>query len=119
MLDYLAILDPIIKPMFGCYAIYIGEKIMLVLRDREVSTIDNGIWIATTPEHHSSLKKEFRSLRSISIFGPRESGWQVVPTKATDFEEATIRICELILKGDHRIGKVPKSKIPKVRKKLE
>ena len=70
VLDYLLPLDPAIKPMFGCYAIYVGEKIMLVLRNRKDHQDANGIWIATSKEHHVSLKKDFPSLHSILIIHP-------------------------------------------------
>jgi hypothetical protein len=103
-------LQPVIKPMFGCHALYVGNKIMLILRKKENDTEDNGVWIATTPEHHQSLKKFFPSLRSIRLFGPGESGWQVLPEDADDFEESALRVCDLIIHRDPRIGKIPKEK---------
>jgi hypothetical protein len=93
--------------MFGCEAVYVGEKIVLILRLKEDSTSDNGIWIATTPEHHTSLRKIFPSLKSIDVFGQGVTGWQVLPSSASDFEESAMLACELILSGDERIGKVP------------
>ena len=116
VLDYLAVADPIIKQMFGTHTIYIGNKIMLALRKKTEAPIDNGVWLATTPEHHASLRKDFPSLRSIKIFGPGESGWQVLSEKSNDFEESVIKICQLILKGDPRIGKIPKPKKSKKKK---
>lgn len=113
VLDYLAPANPSTRPMFGCQAIYIGNKIVMALRDKKESTSDNGIWLATTPEHHESLRKDFPSLRSIKIFGTGESSWQVLPKKANDFEESAIRVCGLILKNDPRIGKIPKPKSKK------
>lgn len=100
--------DPIVKPMFGCHSIYINEKIVLSLRDKDDE--DSGVWIGTSKEHHQSLKKEFPSMRSIKIFGPGTIGWQVLPKDADDFETSVNRDCELILKGDERIGKIPKPK---------
>ncbi|MEK6580294.1 MAG: hypothetical protein AABZ55_13800 [Bdellovibrionota bacterium] len=99
-----------IKPMFGCYAIYVGPKIALILRDREDNPQDNGVWLATSAEHHSSLANEFSSMRSIEIFGPGPTSWQVLPANSHDFEEAVDRACQLVLRGDQRIGKVPKPK---------
>jgi hypothetical protein len=96
--------------MFGCEAVYVGEKIVLILRLKEGSESDNGIWIATTIEHHESLRQIFPSLKSIEVFGQGVTGWQVLPSSALDFEESAIRICELIISGDERIGKVPKRK---------
>jgi hypothetical protein len=73
------------------------------------------MWVATTLEHHASLRRELPSMRSIEVFGKgeRETGWQVLPADAEDFEEAALRACELILGRDPRIGKVPKAKRPR------
>jgi hypothetical protein len=60
--------EPIIKPMFSCHALYIKEKIMLILQNKG-NEKDDGIWLATTREHHDSLKKDFPYLRSITILG--------------------------------------------------
>lgn len=113
VLEMLEDASPHTKPMFGCHAIYIGNKIVLILRDRESSPADNGIWLATTGEHHASLQKEFPNMRSIEVFGPGPTGWQVLPVESDDFEEAATRACELVLKGDPRIGKIPKVKLKK------
>ncbi len=108
VLENLFSANPVVKQMFGCHSIYINGKIVLSLRDKEDE--DKGVWIATTKEHHASLKKEFPSMRSIRIFGPGTSGWQVLPADADDFETNVNKACELILKGDERIGKIPKPK---------
>jgi 3-methyladenine DNA glycosylase AlkD len=116
VLEQLEPLSPITRPMFGCTAIYVGEKIMLILRSKEDGGEDNGVWLATTAEHHESLKQEFPSMRSIRMFGPKPSGWQVLPSSVRDFENSVARACELILIGDNRIGKVPKQKRIRPRK---
>ena len=110
VLEQLEPLSPITRPMFGCTALYVGEKIMLMLRSKKEGGEDNGVWLATTSEHHESLKQEFPSMRSIGIFGPQPSGWQVLPSSAQDFESSVARACDLILSGDKRIGKIPKQK---------
>jgi hypothetical protein len=94
------------QPMFGSLAIYLGEKIVMVLRDRK-NDPDNGVWLATTEEHHRSLHREFPNMRSISILKGAVTGWQVLPADADDFEEAALHACELVRKRDPRIGKVP------------
>jgi hypothetical protein len=113
VLDELADLDPYTKPMFGSLGVYVGEKIVLILRSRESSPADNGLWIATTGEHHESLRTELPSMRSIEVFGPGPTGWQVLPMSAPDFEESAIHMCGLIRKKDSRIGKVPKARKPR------
>ena len=109
VLDALAPLSPRTRPMFGCLAIYVGDKIVLILRDKNKpgQSADNGVWLATTEEHHRSLKQEFPNMRSIKVLGGKVTGWQVLPADAGDFEEAALRACELVLRGDPRIGKVP------------
>jgi hypothetical protein len=110
VLDALAPLSPTTRPMFGCLAVYVEEKIMLILRDRPRYPADNGVWLATTPEHHESLRREFPRMRSIRLLGKKDTSWQVLPADAADFEESARRACALILARDARIGKVPKSR---------
>jgi hypothetical protein len=113
VLDALSSLEPVTRPMFGCLAIYVGPKIVLILRDKGGLGPDNGVWLATTLEHHESLRREFPNMRSIGVFGKAVTGWQVLPVDAADFEESAIRACELVIARDPRIGKVPKSKKPR------
>ena len=107
VLDALAALLPTTRPMFGCLAVYVADKIVLILRDKRGETADNGVWLATTKDHHDSLRREFPNMRSIQVLGGGVTGWQVLPADVPDFEEAVLRACERILAADPRIGKVP------------
>ena len=108
VLDAIAPLAPETRSMFGCLAVYVQDKIVLILRDKRDGTADNGVWLATTEEHHQSLRREFPNMRSIQVLGKKKvTGWQVLPADTQDFEEAAMRACELVLAGDPRIGKVP------------
>jgi hypothetical protein len=107
VLDAIALLSPWTRPMFGCLAVYVEDKIVLILRDKRDETEDNGVWLATTEEHHESLRREFPNMRSIQVLGKAVTGWQVLPANASDFEEAAPRACELVVARDPRIGKVP------------
>jgi hypothetical protein len=117
VIDYLLQLEPRINPMFGSYAVYVGEKIVFILRERKTHPEVNGVWIATGHEHHKSLKKEFPSMCSVSVLnnGNGETGWQMLQADDEDFEPLVIKACELVLRGDPRIGKVPKPKKKKKR----
>ncbi len=99
--------------MFGCTAIYIKEKIVLILRDKPDHQSSNGVWLATEVSHHESLKKDLPSLRSIKVFGAKITAWQNIPAESDFFEEEVLKACSLILKKDIRIGKIPKKKAPK------
>jgi hypothetical protein len=117
VLDRLLPLDPFVRPMFGAHAIYVGEKIVLITRNKDAHDDDNGVWLGTTHEHHASLKKEFPSMRSIYLFndGTAETAWQVIPFDGDNFETEVEHACDLILKHDPRIGKIPKPKKKKVK----
>ena len=100
--------NPIVKPMFGAYAVYIENKIVLILRDKD--DVDSGIWLATNSEYHDSLKKDFPTMRTIELFGNGVSNWQIIHKDEDDFEISANLACEFILKGDKRIGRIPKPK---------
>ncbi len=108
VLEALAPLAPETRSMFGCLAVYVEGKIVLALRDKGTETADNGVWLATSEEHHESLRGEFPNLRSIQVFGKEVTSWQVLAADTPDFEEAALRACELITARDPRLGKVPK-----------
>ena len=111
VLDELFELDPIVKPFFGAWGVYVEEKIVLILRQKEKHPEDNGVWLATDHQHYESLLKEFPSMRSIGFLGSGQpTRWQLLPEDTDDFEESVNKACELIVKGDLRIGHIPKSR---------
>jgi len=113
VLDALSPLSPCTRPMFGCLAIYVNDKIVLILRDKPKNTADNGVWLATAEEHHQSLRREFPNMRSIQLLRKPVTGWQLLPVDAPDFESSALRACELVLAGDPRIGKIPGARTSK------
>lgn len=110
VIDELESMNPVVGRMFGCFSIYIDDKIIFILRERESSPEDNGVMIATTAEHHDSLQKDLPSMRSIAMFGPGPTGWQVIPFESDDFDRDVLRACALVRRGDPRIGKIPARK---------
>ncbi len=110
VLDALASLSPATRSMFGCLAVYVEDKIVFALRDKPDSIADNGVWFATTKEHHEDLRQEFPNMRSIQVLGKGITGWQLLPADAPDFEQSALRACELIKARDPKIGKVPKTR---------
>ena len=110
VLEQLYSVEVEIRPMFGCFALYVNNKIVLILRKKMNLVTDNGVWLATHKEHHRSLKQLFPSMRSINVFGGKESNWQNLPEDANDFEEMVLLACDLIRRGDNRIGKETRAK---------
>ena len=106
-----------IKPMFGAFGLYREHQILMILRKKESFDNDTGIWLAVNDGHHDSIKKTIPELRDLEMFGPGPTSWQVAGEDLTNFEEVAFQICELIKKNDVRIGRTPKSKIRKSRKK--
>lgn len=119
-LEELASLNPVVKPMFGCHAVYVRDELKLVLitRDREKSPEDNGVWIPVVEGSHASLQSVFPNMRSIAMFGPGPTGWQVLPIEADDFEESVMTLCSLIRANDPRVGTIPKRKLRKKKAKV-
>ncbi|MGH9940089.1 MAG: hypothetical protein ACREAM_27940 [Blastocatellia bacterium] len=117
VLEELNPLSPAIKPMFGGFIVYIGEKMTLFLYDQEKLPGFKGVSLATTPEQYRSLAREFSSTRDAE---PRKIGkhpWLHIPAGAADFEEQVSKACEMILNGDPRIGRAPEEKRLKPAKK--
>ncbi|RXR20380.1 hypothetical protein EQG63_00150 [Flavobacterium amnicola] len=105
--DYLISLDLKIKPMFGMWSIYVEDKIMLILRQRDKNPQSNGIWVATHKEFHQSLKKDISALTSIAS---EEKEWLLISEENKDFETSVRNLCNLMLNKDLRIGRIPKPK---------
>lgn len=106
VLEAVAGLSPQTRSMFGCLAVYIEDKIVLILRDKRDNAADNGVWLATTKEHHESLRRELPSMRSIQLLGKAVTGWQVLAADAPDFEEAALHVCELIAEKRQRLPSI-------------
>jgi hypothetical protein len=111
VLEELAALGPWTRAMFGCHAVYVEDKIVMILRDKKNPARDDGVWIATTEEHHASLRRELPGMRSITVLaGGGVTGWQNLPAESEDFEQSVLRACAMVRAGDARIGKIPKSR---------
>jgi hypothetical protein len=104
-LEELDAMAPLIKPMFGGFVVYIGEKMTLFLYEQEKWPGFKGVSLATTPEHYRSLAQEFSSTRDAEVQKIGKRPWLLIPAGAADFEEQVMKACELILKGDPRIGR--------------
>jgi hypothetical protein len=108
--DYLP-QNVVVKPMFGMYYLYFNKKIMLILRKASKNLDMNGIWIATSKEHHQSLEKDIPALVDFIDNGEmHDSNWRLIKDDHDDFETAAIQVCELIAHGDKRIGKETKAR---------
>lgn len=119
VLDELEALDPLVKPMFGCHAVYVGEKLVLFLYDLAKEAAQKGVWVATTREAYTSLAAEFPIARVKPVETLNKSPWLLLPASAPAFEAQALHACNLILQRDPRIGREPKQKPLKSKNKAK
>jgi hypothetical protein len=116
VLEELVSLRPTIKRMFGFTYVYLDHKLLFALRDSVKQPGTNGIWVYTTDEHLESLAREFPQLPRRQLWRSGKNGWVVLASRLEDFEEYAFKACELVLKGDRRVGRVtPGGKLQSLR----
>jgi hypothetical protein len=103
--DHLDRLGLVIKPMFGCYLVYRGNKMILFLRESDKEPIYNGVYIATSENYFDSLVKDIGINYPSDFFKNTKKRWIFIPESDRGFESAVLRACEQILKSDKRIGR--------------
>ena len=121
VLDAISTLSPYTRPMFGCLAIYVKDKvkdkIVLILRDKPRTLRITAYGSPLLKNTTTSLRREVPNMRSIQVLGKRVTGWQILPNDAPDFESGALRACNLVLADDPRIGKIPGARTSKLRSK--
>lgn len=99
--------------MFSGFAVYLGNRIVCMLRDHEKSPRDNGVWLVlseSTDPADTELRREFPSIRSIELLGDKIGHWLLIPSDGPDFEIEALHACDLLLRRDPRLGRIPKSR---------
>ncbi len=99
--------------MFSGFAVYAGDLLLLMLREHAKSVKDNGVWLVlseTTDPGDKGLRRELPSLRRIELLGGKIGHWLVIPSDGPDFETEALHACELLLRRDARLGRVPQSR---------
>ncbi|HEU4535443.1 MAG TPA: hypothetical protein VFS00_15045 [Polyangiaceae bacterium] len=113
VLDELAPLDPVTRPMFGALGVYVGERIVMILRDKGPADPDSGVWLAYEPAHEASVMAALPRLSPIEVFRHKVAGWKKLAARSPEFEADVGTVCALVLEGDGRIVKVPGAKRPR------
>lgn len=108
VLDELQPIRPTLRRMFGFTYVYLDEKLLLSLRESVKQPQYNGVWLYTQAEHIESLRREFPQLPRRCFWRSVKSGsgWVILASGLEDFQEYAFRACELILRGDRRVGRV-------------
>jgi hypothetical protein len=113
ILEALTPLDPEVRPMFSGFAVYLGDKIVLMLRDSAKRPEDNGVWLVfseTANLADPGIRRDFPSLRLIGLLGGKIAHWRLIPSDSPTFESEALHACQLLLKHDARFGRVPQSR---------
>ena len=113
VLEALAPLNPEVRRMFSGFAVYLGDRIVCMLRDHNKSPRDNGVWLVlsdTTNPADPDLRREFPSIRSIDLLGNKIRHWLLIPSDSPDFETEALHACDLLLHHDPRLGRIPQSR---------
>jgi hypothetical protein len=105
------VVDPIMeepsyidRAWFGCRAIYLHGRLMLVLCSGEDPW--NGLLIATEHEFHDAIRQQFGNV----VQHPVLRKWLYLPEASEDFETASSDIVEAIRQNDQRLGVEPKER---------
>ena len=108
VLDELLPVRPAVRRMFGFTYVYLDERLLLSLRESAKQPQYNGVWLYTEAEHVEGLRAEFPELPRRCFWRSKKtgSGWVILSAGLEDFEECAYRACELILRGDRRVGRV-------------
>ncbi len=113
VLDALMTLNPEVRRMFSGFAVYLGDRIVCMLRDHPKSPRDNGVWLVLSESTHPAdpeLRRQFPSLRRIELLGNKIGHWLLIPSDSPHFEMEALHACDLLLRHDSRLGRIPKSR---------
>lgn len=104
VLERLAALSPITRPMFGSHGVYLDERVICILRKK--GDADDGVWVCFEPEAEPEVLALFPNLRRIDRLG-NVRNWRKLAAADPNFEEDVLLLCKRLLAGDTRIGKLP------------
>ena len=113
VLEALESLRPEVRRMFSGFAVYLDDRIVFMLREHIKFPRDNGIWLVLADgvdPANAKLRREFPSLRAIGILGKKIGHWLLIPSDGPDFESEALHACDLLLRHDPRLGRIPKSR---------
>src|ERR1017187_7236956 len=82
ILEALIPLNPEVRPLFSGFAVYLGDKIVLMLRDSPNQPEDNGVWLVFSEVANltdAGIRRDFPSLRIIGLLGGKIDHWRLIP----------------------------------------
>jgi hypothetical protein len=113
VLEALAPLNPEVRRVFSGFGVYVGDRIVCMLREHQKSPQDNGVWLVLAEDANPTdprLRREFPSLRKIELLRNKIGHWLLIPSDGPDFENEALHACDLLLHHDARLGRIPASR---------
>lgn len=104
VLDRLAKLALSTRPMFGCTAVYDGEEVLFILREK--GDADDGVWVAYDEARQAEALAALPNLVKIARL-PHVRCWRMLAASSDTFEEDVLAACRLALQSNRPIGKIP------------
>ncbi len=116
VLDLLEGLPVSTRAMFGSTAVYVGEQVVFILRQK--GTDDDGVWLAFEPGREDEVKAALPNIVRIHAL-PNVRNWRKLAASHPSFEEDVARACALVREGG-LLGKTPdRAKAKKARRTAE
>jgi hypothetical protein len=110
ILEALTPLEPEVRPMFSGFAVYLADKIVLMLRDSPKQPKDNGVWLVFSEAANltdADIRRDFPSLRLIGLLGGKIAHWLLIPADSPTFEPEALHACELLIKTRRAVWASP------------
>ena len=104
VLDSLTELGPTTRAMFGSTAVYLGERVLFILRKK--GDPDDGVWVAFDEERAKDAAEALPNLQPIQRL-PNVRCWRKLAESHPDFEDDVLEACRLAGDRDGPLGKIP------------
>lgn len=92
------------------FTVYVGEKIVLKLRESQKQPEDNGSGSSFLRPLISPTREFAKISRHLNLLGGKIAYLRPIPADSAIFESETLHACELVLKHDVRFGRIPQSR---------
>ena len=99
--------------MFSGFAVYLGDRIVCMLREHKKSPRDNGVWLVLSEGTNPASTRPPQgvpSIRAIDLLGGKIRHWLLIPSDSPGFEMQALHACDLLLRHDPRLGRIPQSR---------
>src|ERR1700684_3049647 len=110
VVEAIAPLNPEVRRMFSGFAVYLGDRIVCMLRDHPKSPRDNGVWLVLSETTNPTDPELRRAFPSIELLGNKIGHGLLIPSDSPSFEREALHACDLLLRHDSRIGRIPQSR---------